>query len=143
MATYNKFQQFLEDVFKKKYDFSTSSDVYKFMLTNTLPVNTNTIKANITDITAANGYSAGGTASAVVSSAQTSGTMKVVLTDVTITASGGTVGPFQWVVLYNDTQTSPAKPLVAWWALAAATTLQDGDSLLIDTDGTNGIFQAV
>jgi hypothetical protein len=137
MATYTKFNVFTTDLTNGKHDFSTH--VYKVMLTNSAPVATNTVKANITDITAANGYSAGGTASTITKS-NSSGTEKIVGTDVVFTATGA-VGPFRYAVLYNDTQTSPAKPLVAWWDYGSAVTLANTETFTVDFDGTNGIAQ--
>jgi hypothetical protein len=69
-----------------------------------------------------------------------SGTEKVTATDVTITATGGSIGPFRYAVVYNDTPTSPAKPLICWFDYSASTTLLTGENILIDFDGTNGLF---
>jgi hypothetical protein len=52
--------------------------------------------------------------------------------DVVVTASGGTVGPFRYVVLYNDTPTSPADPLVGWWDYGSAITLADTETFTVD-----------
>lgn len=137
MATYNKFNQFVQDLANKAHNLS--ADVFKVMLTNTVPVNTNTIKANITEISAGNGYTAGGTAATITSSTQTSGTLKWILQSVVFTASGA-VGPFRYAVLYNDTQTSPADPLIAWWDYGSAVTLASGDTFTVAFDGTNGVL---
>src|ERR1051326_8909117 len=110
MATFNKFNQFGEDVAKKVHHLNT--DTLKVMLSNTAPVATNAVKADITEITAANGYSAGGAQATFSSGAQTSGTYKLVLNDVTFTAAGGSINTFRYAVLYNDTPTSPSKPLI-------------------------------
>ena len=110
------------------------------MLTNTAPVTTNSIKANLTEISAGNGYTAGGTAATVSSSAQTSGTYKLVLADVVFTASGGSIGPFRYAVLYNDTPTSPAKPLIAWWDYGSSLTLASGESFTVDFDASAGVM---
>ncbi|MGA0806708.1 MAG: hypothetical protein ACO3PV_09385, partial [Pseudohongiellaceae bacterium] len=84
------------------------------LLTNTAPAATNAVKTDITEISAGNGYTAGGSTAAVTSSAQTSGTYKLVLGDpATWTASGGSIGPFQYAVLYNDTAANDEiQPLV-------------------------------
>ena len=87
-----------------------------------------------------NGYTAGGTQPSVSSSAQTSGTYKLVLADVVFTASGGTIGPFRYAVLYNDTPTSPADPLVLYWDYGASLTLQDGETFTVDFDAANGVM---
>ena len=142
MAAFNKFNQFIADVFHAKHNLATSADVVKVMLSNTAPVATNAIKADITEITAQNGYAAGGPASTVSSSSQSSGTFTLICADVTITAAGGTVGPFRYVVAYNDTQTSPAKPLIGYWDYGSNVTLNDGETFTVDFDGVNGILQA-
>src|SRR4029450_13371149 len=112
MAAFNKFNQFVEDLAKKVHNLN--SDTLKIMLTNSAPVATNAVKADITEIAAGNGYTAGGTPAPFSSGAQTSGTYKLVLNDVTFTASGGSIATFRYAVLYNDTPTSPADPLIGW-----------------------------
>lgn len=135
MAAYNKFNQTIEDVFNKVHDFG--ADTFKFMLTNSAPVATNSVFADLTEITAANGYAAGGTAVAITSATQTTGTLSVVPTaDVVFTASGGSIGPFQYVVLYNDTPTSPADPLISWYDRGSAVTLLDTETFTVDVGAT-------
>src|SRR5262245_25753814 len=113
MAAFNKINDFTEQLVKAKHDFSTHT--FKVMLTNTAPnPATNTVKAGLTEITAQNGYTAGGATSAMTVS-ETGGTAKVTAADVTFTASGGSFGPFRYVVVYNDTQTSPADPLLGFY----------------------------
>lgn len=138
MATFNKFQAWTEHVTEGVHDHS--ADTLKVMLTNTAPVATNSVKANLTEISAGNGYTAGGTQATVSSSEQTSGTYKLVLADVVFTASGGTIGPFQYAVLYNDTPTSPADPLIGWWDYGSARTLQSGESFTVDFNASTGVF---
>jgi hypothetical protein len=77
----------------------------------------------------------------VSSSSQTSGTYKLVLNDLTLTASSGTVGPFRYVVIYNDDPTSPADPLIGWYDYGSDVTLQDTETFTIDADPTNGVIQ--
>jgi hypothetical protein len=137
MAAYNKFNAFTTDLTNGKHDFS--SHTYKVMLTDTAPVATNTIKANITEISVGNGYLAGGLAT-TISKSNTSGTEKIVATDVVFAATGNSIGPFRYAVLYNDTQTTPSKPLVAWFDYGSETTLNTGESFTVDFDGTNGLF---
>jgi hypothetical protein len=138
MASFNKINQFVEDLAKKVHNLS--SDSLRVMLVNSAPVATNTVKANLTDITAANGYSAGGNTPTISSCAQTSGTLKLVLADTVFTASGGTIGAFRYVVLWNDTPTSPADPLIGWWDYGSSITLQDTETFTVDFDGTNGVL---
>lgn len=138
MATYNKFNQFLEDLAEKVHNLQ--SDTLKVLLTNTAPVATNSVKTDLTEISAGNGYTAGGTAATMTTSAQTSGTYKLVLADVVFSASGA-VGPLRYAVLYNDTPTSPADPLIAWWDYGSSISLANGESFTTDFDGTNGVLQ--
>lgn len=136
MAAYNKFNQFSQDVLSAKHDFA--SHVFKVMLTNTAPAATNQIKTDITELGAGNGYTAGGTATTITVN-RTSGVTKVSGTDVVFTATGP-LGPFRYAVLYNDTQATPAKPLVAWWDYGSAATLSATETFTVDFDATNGIF---
>lgn len=71
---------------------------------------------------------------------QTAGVYKLVLTDVVITAAGGSIGPFRYVVLYNDTPTAPADPLIGWYDYGSAVTLATSESLTVDFDATNGVL---
>ena len=139
MATFNKFQSFVEAVAEKVHNLG--SDVLKVMLTNSAPVATNTVKANLTEISAGNGYTAGGTAATISSSAQSSGTYKLVLADVVFTASGGSIGPFRYAVLYNDTATNDE--LIGWWDYGSSITLASGETFTVDFDPTNGVLTIV
>jgi hypothetical protein len=139
MATFNKFNAFVENLAEKVHNLG--ADTLKVMLTNTAPAATNAVKADITEISAGNGYTAGGTAATISSSAQSSGTYKLVLDpDVVFTASGGSIGPFRYVVLYNDTPTSPADPLIGWWDYGSSITLATGETFTVDFDATNGVL---
>lgn len=138
MATYNKFYCTVEDLAEKVHNLG--ADTLKVVLTNTVPVNTNTILADITQIANGNGYTTGGATATISSSAQTTGTYKLVLADVVWTASGGTIGPFRYAVLYNDTPTSPADPLIGWWDYGSAVTLAIGESFTTDFDATTGVL---
>lgn len=138
MATFVKFNQFVEDMAEKVHNLG--SDTLKVMLTNSAPSASNTVLANLTEISAGNGYTAGGTAASISSSAQTSGTYKLTLADVVFTASGGSIGPFRYAVLYNDTPTSPADPLIAYWDYGSSVTLASGETFTVDFDASNGVL---
>lgn len=144
MAAFNKFQDFVEQLGKGVHNFS--SHTLKAAFTNTAPVATNTILADITQISTAGGYTAGaggGVALDGVTWSETSGTAKLVITDEVFTASGASVGPLRYIVLYNDSATSPADALIGWYDYGSSITLADGDSLTIDFDGTNGVLTLV
>ena len=141
MAAFNKFNQFVADVASGVHQLQTgTAQVFKVMLTNTAPTAANAVKADITELGAGNGYTAGGVSVGTITGSQTSGTFKFVGgTDPVVTASGA-VGPFRYVVLYNDTPTSPAKPLIGWWDYGSAVTLASGETFTVDLDQTNGIL---
>ena len=111
------------------------SDTLKVALTNVAPVATNTVLANITEIDYTNLSARTITVSA---SSQTSGTYKLVATDLVITASG-TVPTFRYVVIYNDSATN--KELIAWFDIGASKDLIITDTLTLDFDGTDGLLQ--
>lgn len=141
MATFNKFNCFVADVANKVHNLG--GDTLKIMLTNSAPVATNTVDGNITEITAQNGYSAGGTAVTISSSSQTSGTYKLIPgANVVFTGSGGSFGPFRYVVLYNSTAGSASnRPLIGWWDYGSSISVNNGDTFTVQLDGTNGILQ--
>lgn len=132
MATFNKFNSFIEAVFEGQHDFAT--DTFKVMLTNSAPLATNSVKANLTEISAGNGYVAGGSAVTISASSQTSGTYSAVASgNVVFTASGGSIGPFRYVAVYNETATNDE--LVGFLDYGSAITLADGETFTVNTDG--------
>src|SRR5215471_11118454 len=137
MASFNKFNAFVADIANKVHNLG--SDTLKVMLTNTLPTNANAVKADITEISAGNGYTAGGTQATPVSSAQSGGTYKLVLNNVTFTAAVGSIGPFQYCVLYNSTPA--AGNLIGYYNYGAALTITPGNSFQVQFDGSLGVLQ--
>lgn len=135
MASFNKFNSFVEAVAEKAHNLGT--DTLKVMLTNSAPVATNSVKADLTEIAAASGYVAGGTQSTQVSSAQTAGVYKLTLNDVVFTA-GALIGPFRYAVLYNDSAVS--KELIGWWDYGSSISLNVGETFTVDMDATNGVL---
>lgn len=136
MATFNKFNSFVEALAEKAHNLG--ADTLKVALTNTAPSASNTVLADITQIANGNGYTTGGSTTTQSSSAQTSGTYKLVLGDVVFTASGGAMGTFRYAVLYNDTATSDE--LIGYWDYGSAVSLADGETFTWDADPTNGVL---
>lgn len=136
MATFNKFNSFVEAVAEKVHNLG--SDTLKVVLINSAPSASNTVLANITQVSNSNGYTTGGATATISSSSQTSGTYKLVLADVSWTASGGSIGPFQYAVLYNDTATNDE--LIGYWDYGTAVTLTNGNTFTVDFDATNGVL---
>jgi hypothetical protein len=141
MATFTKINDFVEHCAEKVHNLS--SDALTVALSNTAPASEtsnptadgNGVLANVTEVAYTNLSSRVLTIS---SSSQTSGTYKLVLADLTLTSSGGSTGPFQYIYIYNDTPTTPADPLIGLYDYGSALTLADGESLTIDFSEANG-----
>jgi hypothetical protein len=132
MATYNKFQQFVEDLAKGVHNFtsdSTCTVTVALTAAANAPVATNSVLADLTQISYTNLSSRVVTG---VTAEHTTGTVTFTANDLTLSASGGAVATFRYVVLYNDDPTSPADPLIGWYDYGSNVTLADGESLLID-----------
>ncbi len=132
MATYNKFNQFIEDLGLGVHDLDAAADVVKVYASNAVPsAEADAIKADLLEITVENNYPTGGSD---ITNTYTRSTVTATFggADVVWTASGGTFGPLQYVALYNDTQTSPADPLICWWDYGSAVTPNDGETFTVD-----------
>lgn len=134
MATYLKFDQFVEDKNHGVHNFAT--DQLQVLLTNTAPTDANSVAADLTEIAYTNLSTRDITTSA---SAQTGGVYKLTLADLTLTASGGSVGPFRYVVIANSTPVGT--PLIARFDYGSEITLAAGESLDVDFDDAQGLFQ--
>ena len=132
MATYVKFQNFVRDLGDKVHDLQATGDTLKVYLTNTAPtVATDEVKASLAGITEGAGF---GYDPADIQNdwTEADGTATLTGTDVTWTASGGDFGPFRYVVIYNDTPTSPADPLICYWDYGSSITITDGNEFTVD-----------
>lgn len=137
MAAFNKFNQFVEDVAEKVHNLGSDQLVVALCAAANAPVATNSVLANLTQIAYTNLSTRNVT---TISSAQAAGMYKLTLSDLVLTASGGAVAAFRYVVIYNDTPTSPADPLIGWYDYGSDLTLQSGETLTIDFDGANGVL---
>lgn len=145
MATFNKVNDFVENMAHGVLNLSTNQLVVA--LSNTAPgsesspptASGNGVLANVTQVSYANLSSRNVVTS---SSAETSGTYRLILTDLVLTASGS-VGPFRYVYVYSDTPTSPADPLIGYYDYGSSITLANGETLTVDFDGVNGLISLV
>jgi len=138
MASYTKFQQFVEDVAHGVHDLETDQLVVALCNAANQPdVAADAVLTDLVEIAYTNLSSRNITTS---SSAQTTGTYKLTLTDLVLTASGA-VATFRYVVIYNDTPTSPADPLIAYYDYGGDVTLANGETFTVDFDDANGLFQ--
>jgi hypothetical protein len=139
-STLTTVQDLSDQVGRKVHNFAT--DTFKIALSNTLPLVTNTVLADITQIANGGGYTGGaggGYTLAGVSYTEAAGVATFSHTNHVITATGGSVGPFQYIIYYNDTAASPADALIGWIAYTAPLTLADTETLAINL--TTGAFK--
>jgi len=143
MATFTKINDFVEHLAEGAHDLDTHQ--LTVALSNTAPASetnnptadSNGLLANVTEIA----YTYCSTQNITLSaSAQTGGTYKLTLTDLVLTASGGAVGPFRYVYIYNDGITVLVNPLIAVFDYGSSITLNDGETLTIDFDGSDGVL---
>lgn len=140
MAAFNKVNSFIEEIFEGGHNMATDS--LKWALTNTAPVAGDTVWSigAFPAPAAANGYTSGGNAITVSSSAQSGGTYKNVMADSTFTATAGGIGPFRYAVGYN---TSKSNKIFGYYDYGSSITLSNaGDSFTVDADPTTGVIQA-
>ena len=139
MATFTKFYSFVEAVHEKVHNLG--SDTLKVLLTNTAPSLSNTQKSDISgELSTANGYTAGGATITVTSSAQSSGLYTLIASDVSWSASGGSIGPFRWAVVYNDSATNDE--LIGYIDYGYSITVASGQTFTVDFDQTSGLYYA-
>lgn len=136
MAAFNKFDQFVEDMAKGVHNLSTGTLAIALTAAANAPIAANSVLADLTQISYTNCSSRVLT---VTSAEQVAGVLSLILADLTLTASGGSVGPFRYVVLYNDTPAGD--PLIGFWDIGFDVTLADTDAYDLDFDGVNGALQ--
>lgn len=144
MATFNKVNGFVEHLAEKVHDLG--ADALTIALSNTAPASETpnptvlTADAILTNVTQVAYTNLSTRVLSVSASAQTTGTYKLTIADITLTSTGGSTGPFQYVYIYNDTPTSPLDPLIGYYDYGSALTLADGESLTVNFDDANGVL---
>lgn len=134
MATYNKFQSWVEHLCE---GVNCGTDTFKvaFVANANAPVATNSVLADLTQATT----NADSVTLTTSTSAHSMGTYTLLFADKTITATAGGIGPFRYVVIYDDTPTSPADPLMCWYdytGTASDVTIASGETFLVDFTGS-------
>jgi hypothetical protein len=146
MASFVKINDFVANAVE---NMDLESDQLVIALSNTAPssessnptADGNGILGNVTQISYSNISGSNPRNLTTTSSGQTGGVYKLVLADLTLTASGGSVAAFRYVYIYNDTVTSPADPLIGYYDYGSSLTLNDGDTFTIDFSPSNGVIQ--
>ncbi len=143
MAAFNKFNSFVEALAEKVHNLGADALTIALCASANAPIASNTVLANLTQISYTNVVTTPNASRVigVTTSAQSSGTYKLVLPDMTITATGGAVAAFRYVVIYNDTATNDE--LIGWYDYGSDVTLLTGETLLIDFDGSAGVLTLV
>lgn len=139
MSSVSKFNTFVADVANKVHNLG--SDQLYVMLTNAAPLATNTIRSNIAEIAAGNGYTAGGALASLISSTQTAGLYSLLLNDASFTATGGNIGPFRYAVLYNFTNSGASYPLIQWWDYGTNISIVSGSTWTTLFNAVTGVLQ--
>lgn len=128
MATYNKFQDFVEQLAKGLHHLHAAGDVLNVYLTNNAPsAADDAVKTDLAGITEEHGYAAADIQNDI---SEAAGVATLTGVDVTFTASGGSFGPFRYAVIYNDTNASDA--LVCWWDYGSSITVLTGETFKVD-----------
>lgn len=141
MATFNKYNQFVQDLASGVHQLQTgTSHVLKVALSNTAPSATHATLSQVTELTTAGGYTAGGISVGTITGSQTSGTFKLTGGTDPVWTGSGSGFTARYAILYNDTPTSPADPLIGWWDYGSSVAIGAGETLTVDLDQTNGIL---
>jgi len=127
MATYNKFQCFVEDLAEKKHNLA--SDTLKVAFSNASNAPSASADAVLADISTIDATNLGDVTLTVSSSGQSAGTYKLVVADKTLTASGA-VPAFRYVVIYNDSATN--KEVICFFDYGSEVTLASGDTFKLE-----------
>ena len=140
-STITKVQSFGLGLAQGKFNFTPGTGhTFKYYLSATAPDAANdVVRADLpTELANGNGYTTGGIAVTVASLAQSGGTTKCVMNDVTLTAAGGSIGPFQYITLVDETAAND--DVVGFYNYGTPVTILDGESFVFDADGTTGAF---
>lgn len=141
-STFQVVDEWANYVATKKIDHSTDS--FKAFLTNSTPTKAGTqVKADLTPITEQNGYTEWAITATWAETGAGTGIWRLTLgADKTWTASGGSFGPFRYVVVYDDTPTTPADPVVGFWDYGSAITPGTGETFTVDLDAAFEAYRA-
>jgi hypothetical protein len=142
MTAANKFNNFVHNLATKQLNLNT--DTIKVMLTNTAPVATNSNYSDIsgTELASGNGYTTGGTAVTGVGSTNSSGTETMAAAATTWTSVTGNMGPFRYIVYYDDTSTN--KNLILWYDYGSSITLNGvAGETFVDTPAGGALLTIV
>ena len=136
MAAYNKYQNGVAALVS---GINSGSDNWKIALASTINPADTTFVAGTTDLPTANGYTAGGNPASIISSSQTGGLYKLVLSSPVAWTANGSGFSVQYAILYDATTQTP----VGYWDYGSLVNLSgaNGDTFTVNLDNANGVFQ--
>lgn len=139
MPTFTKFYSFVEAVHEKVHNLG--SDTLRVILTSDAPSLSWTQLSNVTgQLSTANGYTQNNKQVSQTSSGQSSGLYTLIVSDPSWTASGGSIGPFRYSVIYNDSATNDE--LIGYIDWGYLITVASGQTFTIDFDQVSGLYYA-
>lgn len=138
MVAFVKIDQFVEDLCFGVHDFTnTGSAALTLALTDTAHTASWAVLLDLTPVSYTNLSTR---VLALGTSGQTSGTYKLLITDLVLTAGGGAVAGFRYIYIYNDSTVGPTDALCWHYDYGSTLALADGESLTVDFDGSGGVF---
>jgi hypothetical protein len=139
MATYKYFDQFVEDLCKGVHNLGTDQLVVALCPAANTPLVTNTVLGDLTTIDHTNLGAATVRNITTTSCDQTDGTVKLILADLTLTATA-TVPKFRFVVIYNDGTTGATNPLICWYDYGGEVEMKATETFKLDFNASNGLL---
>ena len=138
--TFVRTDKYIEDLHHGVHNFS--ADQLMIALSNQVPnVSTMAVLGDVTEVAYTNLQGNPDIRELTVTgSEQVEGIYTLKLADVTLVASGGNVGPLQYVWVYNSSPVSPVNPLIAYLAYPEPTTIRDGEPFVLNFSELNGIM---
>ena len=133
MATFNKYNSATEALVE---GINAGTDTWRIILSNTAPDVTDVSQADAAELTTAGGYTVNGNSCGIVSSTQTGGTYKLVLSSPTAWTGSGGGFTFRYVILWDQT----ADRLIGWWDYASSQLVAAGETFTVTLDGGTGVF---
>lgn len=142
MAQFTFFDEVKKNLGEAAIDFANHD--FKAMLTNVAPdAQNDAVKGDITEIAGGNGYVAGGMLMTAVTWLETganTGVWRWTMNDFTWNAAGGDIAQFRYIVFYDDTTSSPLKPLIGYVDYGTGIIVTNGNGFTVDI-GTGGVLE--
>jgi hypothetical protein len=138
MPAFTPFNCFRRDLARGLHNFDAHT--FKIALTNTAPNAANETLSAITQIADGGGYTAGGYALDNVEVDVDGANVNILVDEEAVTAVGGAIGTFRYIVVYNDTPTSPADPVIGWIDVGEARTFAEDEQFRLRFNATLGLI---